>query len=198
MRHGINTVLSSQLHRRLPNRLRQFASSWPGAAKLLQLTLELSDCFRNSCYSFAVHAHRGASMAFKLSSGRTDSPSLTSAAGGPDKAFSYMSPVKSGSGKLAKGCPGRVSLRSGARVTKRVTASLTPNALQAPNHACVSRLARFGAHRDAISGRLLRHMIPFEHFRRPGIAETRPRTRGAHAAKRREANISRRSARYPS
>src|SRR5215831_13396930 len=55
MRHGINTVLSSQLDRRLPQRFRQLRPGWPIAAKLLQLALELHNRFRNGCCNLMVH-----------------------------------------------------------------------------------------------------------------------------------------------
>jgi len=55
MRYGIYTVLPGQLNSRLPERLWQFRSFRPRAAKLLQLALQLQDGFGNRLCAFAVH-----------------------------------------------------------------------------------------------------------------------------------------------
>ena len=47
MRNWIYAVLSGQFYRSLPQRLRQLRPPRLGAAELLQLALELENCFRN-------------------------------------------------------------------------------------------------------------------------------------------------------
>src|ERR1700676_2842193 len=54
MRDGIDTVLPGQFDRTLPQRLRQLRPPRLGAAKLIQLALQLGDWLRNGC-AFAVH-----------------------------------------------------------------------------------------------------------------------------------------------
>src|SRR5713101_7457804 len=54
MRDGIDTVLPGQFDRTLPQRLRQLRPPRLGAAKLIQLALQLVDWLRNGC-AFAVH-----------------------------------------------------------------------------------------------------------------------------------------------
>jgi hypothetical protein len=47
MSDGIDTVLSGQFHRGLPQRLRQFRPRWLAVPKLLQLALKLYHWFWN-------------------------------------------------------------------------------------------------------------------------------------------------------
>src|SRR6202040_4446279 len=54
MRDGIDTVLPGQFDRTLPQRLRQLRPPRLGAAKLIQLALQLGDWLSNGC-AFAVH-----------------------------------------------------------------------------------------------------------------------------------------------
>src|SRR5713101_7605571 len=54
MRDGIDTVLPGQFDRTLPQRLRQLRPPRLGAAKLIQLALQLGDWLGNG-YAFAVH-----------------------------------------------------------------------------------------------------------------------------------------------